>query len=179
VADQPERNRERDEHQEKVQRCCDQKVLTRLTKRLKRVKEIDGRRGFLRGAGFTAAGATVLDRAELIAKEASRNSAAVGPGRVPLVLNVNGKDYHLALEPRTTLGDALRYDLGLTGTKIVCDRGACSGPPESDQRLGWIHDEVCTGKRVDCNPELRVQEMDPTSFLVGGPQISAERRCGS
>jgi len=85
-----------------------------------------GRRGFLRGAGFTAAGATVLDRVDLIAKEASGNSAAVGPGRVPLVLNVNGKDYHLALEPRTTLGEALRYDLGLTGTKIVCDRGACS-----------------------------------------------------
>ena len=30
------------------------------------------------------------------------------------------------MEPRTTLADALRLHLGLTGTKIGCDRGACS-----------------------------------------------------
>src|SRR5436853_293928 len=41
-----------------------------------------GRRGFLRGAGFTAAGATVLDGVKLAAKEASTNGAVVGPGRV-------------------------------------------------------------------------------------------------
>lgn len=85
-----------------------------------------GRRSFLRGAGLTAAGATVLDRVELIAKEVSNASPAVGPGRTPVTLRVNGKDYRVALEPRTTLAEALRYDLGLTGTKIVCDRGACS-----------------------------------------------------
>jgi xanthine dehydrogenase YagT iron-sulfur-binding subunit len=92
----------------------------------KRSKRGLGRRSFLRGAGFTATGATVLERVDLIAKETSRGSAAVGPGRVPVVLNINGKNYRVALEPRTTLADALRYDLGLTGTKIVCDRGACS-----------------------------------------------------
>nr|MBA2430882.1 (2Fe-2S)-binding protein [Chthoniobacterales bacterium] len=32
----------------------------------------------------------------------------------------------LAVEPRTTLADALRDELDLTGTKVVCDRGACS-----------------------------------------------------
>jgi aerobic-type carbon monoxide dehydrogenase small subunit (CoxS/CutS family) len=92
----------------------------------KRSKRGLGRRSFLRGAGFTAAGATVLERVDLIAKETSKSSATVGPGRVPVVLNINGKNYRVALEPRTTLADALRYDLGLTGTKIVCDRGACS-----------------------------------------------------
>jgi aerobic-type carbon monoxide dehydrogenase small subunit (CoxS/CutS family) len=85
-----------------------------------------GRRSFLRGAGLTAAGATVLDRVELIAKEVSSASPAVGPGRTPVTLHVNGKDYRVALEPRTTLAEALRYDLNLTGTKVVCDRGACS-----------------------------------------------------
>jgi aerobic-type carbon monoxide dehydrogenase small subunit (CoxS/CutS family) len=84
------------------------------------------RRSFLRGAGLTAAGATVLDRVELIAKEVSNAAPPVGPGRTPVKLHVNGRDYRVALEPRTTLAEALRYDLGLTGTKIVCDRGACS-----------------------------------------------------
>ncbi len=31
------------------------------------------------------------------------------------------------MEPRTTLADALRIHLGMTGTKVICDRGACSG----------------------------------------------------
>ena len=85
-----------------------------------------GRRSFLRGAGITAASGAVLEGVELIAKESSKRANSVGPGRVPMVLNVNGKEYRVALEPRTTLADALRYDLGLTGTKVVCDRGACS-----------------------------------------------------
>src|SRR6185437_1653846 len=60
------------------------------------------------------------------AKEVPKHSIALGPGQTPVALNVNGKDYRVALEPRTTLADALRYQLNLTGTKIVCDRGACS-----------------------------------------------------
>jgi aerobic-type carbon monoxide dehydrogenase small subunit (CoxS/CutS family) len=75
---------------------------------------------------LTAAGTAVLDQVELIAKESANHPVSVGPGRVPLILNVNGKDYRLAAEPRTTLAAALRFDLGLTGTKVVCDRGACS-----------------------------------------------------
>lgn len=85
-----------------------------------------GRRSFLRGAGLTAAGGAVLEGVDLIAKETSTHAIPVGPGRVPMALHINGKEHRVALEPRTTLADALRYDLGLTGTKIVCDRGACS-----------------------------------------------------
>jgi aerobic-type carbon monoxide dehydrogenase small subunit (CoxS/CutS family) len=85
-----------------------------------------GRRSFLRGAGLTAAGATMLDHVELLAKQVPKHSPTLGPGRTPVVLNVNGKDYRVAIEPRTTLAEALRYDLNLTGTKVVCDRGACS-----------------------------------------------------
>lgn len=80
----------------------------------------------MRGAGLTAAGSAVLDGVDLIAKETSSHPTAAGPGKVPVKLHINGKEYRVALEPRTTLADALRYDLGLTGTKIVCDRGACS-----------------------------------------------------
>lgn len=42
-----------------------------------------------------------------------------------VTLCVNGADRTLAVEPRRTLLDALRHDLGLTGTKKVCDMGDC------------------------------------------------------
>ncbi len=40
-------------------------------------------------------------------------------------LNVNGKDFKLNLLSRTTLAEALRNNLGLTGTKIGCNRAMC------------------------------------------------------
>lgn len=43
-----------------------------------------------------------------------------------LDLTVNGTVRTLQVEPRATLAEALRGPLGLTGTKIACDRGACS-----------------------------------------------------
>ena len=86
------------------------------------------RRGFLKGAGIGAAGASVLDGVNLLAKEVSKSKEAptVGPDRIPVSLQINGKSHRLLIEPRTTLADALRYELGLTGTKVVCDRGSCS-----------------------------------------------------
>jgi aerobic-type carbon monoxide dehydrogenase small subunit (CoxS/CutS family) len=45
--------------------------------------------------------------------------------KVPLTLNVNGKERKLSVEPRVTLLRALRNELDLTGPKEVCDRGAC------------------------------------------------------
>src|SRR6185295_161985 len=48
-----------------------------------------------------------------------------GPGEVPVRLRVNNKSFDLRLEPRTTLLDALRDHLELTGAKRVCDRGTC------------------------------------------------------
>ncbi|MHB1871540.1 MAG: (2Fe-2S)-binding protein [Steroidobacteraceae bacterium] len=53
-------------------------------------------------------------------------AGAVGPGPIPVTLEVNGKAYVLSLAPRTTLAQALREHLELTGTKIACDRGSCS-----------------------------------------------------
>ena len=41
-------------------------------------------------------------------------------------LRINGADKTLDIEPRTTLAEALRIKLDMTGTKVVCDRGACS-----------------------------------------------------
>jgi xanthine dehydrogenase YagT iron-sulfur-binding subunit len=44
---------------------------------------------------------------------------------LPLTLNVNGRDHALQLDPRTTLLDALREHLDLTGSKKGCDHGQC------------------------------------------------------
>jgi len=40
-------------------------------------------------------------------------------------INVNGKSRQVSVEPRTTLVEALRDNLGLTGTKIGCNQGQC------------------------------------------------------
>jgi xanthine dehydrogenase YagT iron-sulfur-binding subunit len=44
---------------------------------------------------------------------------------VDVVLTVNGRDHRLTLDPRTTLLDALREHIGLTGSKKGCDQGQC------------------------------------------------------
>lgn len=40
-------------------------------------------------------------------------------------LNVNGNKYEKYVEPGETLASVLREELGLTGTKVACDRGDC------------------------------------------------------
>jgi xanthine dehydrogenase YagT iron-sulfur-binding subunit len=44
---------------------------------------------------------------------------------VPITLSVNGKSFQIAVDPRTSLLDALRETLSLTGTKKGCDHGQC------------------------------------------------------
>ncbi len=92
------------------------------------------RRGFLKGAGVAAAGTALLEGAQVFTREAAAATRGkhdgvkeFGPGAVPVTLHVNGKEHTLQIEPRTTLADALRVHLGMTGTKVVCDRGPCSG----------------------------------------------------
>jgi xanthine dehydrogenase YagT iron-sulfur-binding subunit len=46
-----------------------------------------------------------------------------GPATVSL--NINGRAHSLALDKRTSLLDALRDHIGLTGTKKGCDHGQC------------------------------------------------------
>jgi xanthine dehydrogenase YagT iron-sulfur-binding subunit len=86
------------------------------------------RRGFLKGAGVTAA-ATVIESANALAREtkdALHHDRAVGPDALPVKLLINGHEYSVMIEPRYTLAETLRDNLGLTGTKVVCDRGSCS-----------------------------------------------------
>lgn len=51
--------------------------------------------------------------------------AAAAPALLNVVLRVNGTERQLALDPRTTLLDALREHLHFTGTKKGCDHGQC------------------------------------------------------
>ncbi|MGD0367874.1 MAG: (2Fe-2S)-binding protein [Acidobacteriaceae bacterium] len=89
------------------------------------------RRGFLKGAGLTAAGTALLDGVQAFSSETAapgtNGVTEFGPGPVPVRLHVNGAEHTVEIEPRTTLAEALRIHLGMTGTKIVCDRGVCSG----------------------------------------------------
>jgi aerobic-type carbon monoxide dehydrogenase small subunit (CoxS/CutS family) len=41
------------------------------------------------------------------------------------ILNVNGKTHDVEVEPRLTLVDCLRHELGLTGTHVGCEHGVC------------------------------------------------------
>jgi aerobic-type carbon monoxide dehydrogenase small subunit (CoxS/CutS family) len=77
------------------------------------------RRTLVRGTlvSAIAAGARV--------KASTPEGTTIGPGAAPLDLNVNGASHRISVEPRVTLADALRDRIGLTGTKVVCGRGAC------------------------------------------------------
>jgi xanthine dehydrogenase YagT iron-sulfur-binding subunit len=49
----------------------------------------------------------------------------IEPASISIELQVNGHVHHLTLDPRTTLLDALREHLALTGAKKGCDHGQC------------------------------------------------------
>src|ERR1700693_1037501 len=49
----------------------------------------------------------------------------LGPGPVPIQLNVNGQVLSTTAEPCLTLLQVLREKLGLTGAKQVCDHATC------------------------------------------------------
>jgi xanthine dehydrogenase YagT iron-sulfur-binding subunit len=82
------------------------------------------RRGFLRGAGVTGGvlSGGLLEQQEA---QAAPPPGITGPGETTITLNINGKDTKVSVEPRTTLLDALRDRLEITGAKRVCDRGTC------------------------------------------------------
>lgn len=86
------------------------------------------RRSFLKNIGGGAIGTAVIstgliktDGAEAYTPE------TVGAARAKTAVNlkVNGKNYRVEVEHRETLAEVLRDQLGLTGTKIGCDRGEC------------------------------------------------------
>src|ERR1019366_2006985 len=84
------------------------------------------RRSFLKTFGTSAAVAATAQM-EAVAKELEKANAekVLGPEPLPITLQINGKPMKVQVEPRTTLLDALRNQLPLTGSKEVCDRATC------------------------------------------------------
>ena len=78
------------------------------------------RREFIEGAALVAGSVAVAAAPALPA-----DPAALPTTRMLVTAIVNGHPRTIAVEPRTTLLDALREQLHLTGTKKACDRGEC------------------------------------------------------
>src|SRR5581483_9305270 len=81
----------------------------------------------------------------------------VGPADVEVALRVNGVARHVRIDIRTTLLDALRERLGITGPKKGCDHGQCG---------------ACTilldGRRVNSCLALAVAHQDADIVTVEG-----------
>jgi aerobic-type carbon monoxide dehydrogenase small subunit (CoxS/CutS family) len=82
------------------------------------------RRNFIKGV--IAAGAAVSSASYLFRTSAQGQQTAA-PGSVErlITLNVNGQDRRVDVMKQETLAQTLRYKLGLTGTKLGCDRAEC------------------------------------------------------
>jgi len=79
------------------------------------------------------------------------------PTAVDVALRINAREHRLRLDTRTTLLDALREHLGLTGTKKGCDLGQCG---------------ACTvligGRRVNACLTLAVMQQDEDIVTIEG-----------
>jgi len=75
--------------------------------------------------GILVGGAATVALPAVASAEPGRASSVPQPPRMPIRLEVNGESHSLELDTRTTLLDALREHLHLTGTKKGCDHGQC------------------------------------------------------
>lgn len=84
------------------------------------------RRSFLKGVGAASTLLSTGGIAPLPAGAATEEDIEIPAElRSAVALRVNGSTYHLDLPNRTTLLEALREELGLTGAKLGCDQGHC------------------------------------------------------
>jgi xanthine dehydrogenase YagT iron-sulfur-binding subunit len=86
------------------------------------IDEISRRDLLIVGAGSVA---TVAAPSAALAQSASQAAAVGSPVTAKLSFSVNGVSRELELDTRTTLLDALREHLHLTGSKKGCDQGQC------------------------------------------------------
>jgi aerobic-type carbon monoxide dehydrogenase small subunit (CoxS/CutS family) len=80
------------------------------------------RRSFIKGV--IASGAT-LGATGYLFRAGSAQASSVGAVERLLSLKINGQTRRVDVLPHETLANTLRYKLGLTGTKLSCDRGEC------------------------------------------------------
>ncbi|MFN3474117.1 MAG: aldehyde dehydrogenase iron-sulfur subunit PaoA [Blastomonas sp.] len=83
--------------------------------------------------------------------------AAKPPAAMPVAFEVNGAPVELTLDTRTTLLDALREHLKLTGTKKGCDHGQCGACTV-----------IVNGQRINSCLSLAVQHQGDTVKTIEG-----------
>jgi aerobic-type carbon monoxide dehydrogenase small subunit (CoxS/CutS family) len=82
------------------------------------------RRSFIKTV--VAGGASVASANYLFRSSGLRGQASAGSGGERLIaITVNGRQRHVDVMKQETLAWTLRYKLGLTGTKLGCDRAEC------------------------------------------------------
>ncbi len=81
------------------------------------------RRDFIKGV--IASGAAVSSAGYLFRASASPGQTAGSSGERLVTINVNGQQRRVDVMKQETLVSTLRYKLGLTGTKLGCDRAEC------------------------------------------------------
>jgi xanthine dehydrogenase YagT iron-sulfur-binding subunit len=116
------------------------------------------RRAFLKGSGAAAAVSAIAGAPALAAEE---QASSVVAGMTTIVLDVNGQLQKVQVEPRTTLLEALRYGLNLTGAKPISVDGSSGGSTV-----------LMAGKPISANTTLALQ-------CVGRPIQTAESMGGA
>jgi aerobic-type carbon monoxide dehydrogenase small subunit (CoxS/CutS family) len=121
------------------------------------------RRSFLKGSGAAAAASALAGGPGIAA--AAEESKVVAPGKMTITLTVNGKAQKVEVEPRTTLLEALRYGLNLTGAKPISVDGSSGGStvlvdgkPVSANTMMVLD---CEGKKIETAESLGGEKMDP------------------
>ena len=120
------------------------------------------RRAFLKGSGAAAA-ATAITGAQGLAAEEPGSSVVAG--LTTITLNVNGQPHKIEVEPRTTLLEALRYGLNLTGAKPISVDGSSGG---STVIVGGKPASANTVMAMDC-----VGKPIQTVESLGGAKLDA------
>lgn len=123
------------------------------------------RRAFLKGSGAAAAASALAAGPGLAAEE--QKTSAVVAGKTTITLDVNGQSQKVEVEPRTTLLEALRMGLNLTGAKPISVDGSSGGstvlvdgkPIAANTTLAI----ECVGKKIQTAESLSGSKLDPVA----------------
>jgi xanthine dehydrogenase YagT iron-sulfur-binding subunit len=107
-------------------------------------------------AGTAAAALSFIGHSQAV-HAAGLPDAGTPPAPVTVGLQVNGRARILSVDPRTTLLDALREHLALTGTKKGCDQGQCGACTV-----------IVNGQRINSCLTLAVMHADDQITTVEG-----------